>query len=239
MRCVGRRGEGEVKKSHSGGMKRWRMLFQGRDMYAGRCDENKGRYKSIKNKARKAVSKATREKALAGLKNYPHGMFRLVRGLNTDSIAVEGGRCMRGSDGKLCFSEKERGKLWKDYMERIKNKEDDRDHNVEGDAVEVPVVCVSREEVLQALSEMKIEKAPGPSEVSLELIAASGGVWIQVMAEICQRVLDGFGMPVEWALSIVVSFFKEKGDFRNCSCYRAVKLLGRKDVRKKVFFFVC
>ena len=30
---------------------------------------------------------------------------------------------------------------------------------------------------------MKTEKAPGPSEVSLELIAASGVVGIQVMAE--------------------------------------------------------
>ena len=33
---------------------------------------------------------------------------------------------------------------------------------------------------------MKTEKAPGPSEVSLELIFASGGVGIQVMTDICQ-----------------------------------------------------
>ena len=33
--------------------------------------------------------------------------------------------------------------------------ENDWDHNVKGDAVEGPVVCVGREEVLQALSEMK------------------------------------------------------------------------------------
>ena len=26
---------------------------------------------------------------------------------------------MRVSDGKLCVSEKERGKVWQDYMERI------------------------------------------------------------------------------------------------------------------------
>ena len=32
-------------------------------------------------------------------------------------------------------------------------------------------------------------------------------------------------MPAEWALSIVVLIFKGKGDIRNCSCYRAVKLL--------------
>ena len=48
------------------------------------------------------------------------------------------------------------------------------DHNVEGCAVEGPVVCVSREDVLQALNEMQTGKAPGPSEVSLEMIAASG-----------------------------------------------------------------
>ena len=44
-------------------------------------------------------------------------MFMLVKGLNTDSNEVEGGRCMSGSDEKLCFSEKERGKVWKDYIE--------------------------------------------------------------------------------------------------------------------------
>ena len=59
---------------------------------------------------------------------------------------------MRGSDGKLCFSEKERGKVWKDYMERMMNEENGRDHNVEGDEVEGPVVHVSREEVQKALN---------------------------------------------------------------------------------------
>ena len=64
---------------------------------------------------------------------------------------------------------------------------------------------------------MKTEKAPGPSEASLELIAASGGVGIQVMAEICQKVLFGFGMSAEWALSIMVPIFKGKVDIRSCS----------------------
>ena len=104
---------------------------------------------------------------------------------------------------------------------------------MEGDAVEGPIVCVSREEVHQALNEMKTGKAPGPSEVSLELIYFSGGVGIQVMAEICQRVLDIFGIPVVWAPSIVVPIFKGNCDIRNCSFYRAVKLRehGRKVVK--------
>ena len=67
---------------------------------------------------------------------------------------------LNARDVKLCFSEKERGKVWKDYMERIMNGENDWDHNVEGDAVEGPVVRVNREEVIQVLIEMKTRKAP-------------------------------------------------------------------------------
>ena len=37
------------------------------------------------------------------------------------------------------FNEKERGKAWKNYMDRIMYEENDWDHNVE-DAVEGPVV---------------------------------------------------------------------------------------------------
>ena len=65
-------------------------------------------------------------------------MFRLENGLKTDSKEVAG-RCMRGSDEKLCFSEKERGNVWKDYMEWIMNEQNDWDYNVEEDSVEGPV----------------------------------------------------------------------------------------------------
>ena len=68
-------------------------------------------------------------------------MLRLVKGLKTDCKEVEGGRCMRESDGKLCFYEKERGKIWNDYMERIINDENEWDHNMEAVG---PVVYLSR-----------------------------------------------------------------------------------------------
>ena len=92
----------------------------------------------------------------------------------------------------MCFSEKGRVEVWKDYVERIMNKENDRDHNVEGDAVECPLDCVCRDEVVQVINRMKSVKAPGPSDVSLELISPSGEVGFMVMTELCQRVLDGF-----------------------------------------------
>ena len=47
------------------------------------------------------------------------------------------------------------------------------------------------------------------------------------MPEICQKVLDGFGMPAEWSLGIVVPIFNGLGlgDIRNCRWHSAVKLL--------------
>ena len=77
------------------------------DAHKAMCQDNtqknKRRYEGMKNEAKKAVSKATREKAvevLAELQNCPNGMHRLVNGLKTDSKEHDG-----GSDGKLCFSE--------------------------------------------------------------------------------------------------------------------------------------
>ena len=52
---------------------------------------------------------------------------------------------MRGNDGKLCLGENERVKFWRHYMHRIMNEENVWCHNMEGDAVESKVVCVSRE----------------------------------------------------------------------------------------------
>ena len=126
------------------------------------------------------------EQALTELQYSPNGMFRQVKGLKIDSKEVNGGMCMRGSYGKLCFSEKERGKVWMDYMEGIMNEENDWDCNVEVDAIEGVGVCVRIEEVLQALNEMKTGIASGLPKVSLRLIAAIGAVRIQVMADICQ-----------------------------------------------------
>ena len=75
------------------------------------------------------------------------------------------------------------------------NEENEWDQNAQADLVEGPVERVSREEVVKTLEKMKAGKAPGPSEVSVEMIAASGEIGIDVMVELCQNVLGGRGMP--------------------------------------------
>ena len=72
---------------------------------------------------------------------------------------------MKGSDGRLSFSEKERGKVCKEHMERIMNEENEWDQKVEADLVEGLVERVSREEVVKTIREMKAGKGAGTSEV--------------------------------------------------------------------------
>ena len=88
------------------------------------------------------------------------------------------------SDGKLYFNENEGDSVWKDHMERITYEENVWYHNVERNSIEA--VCASRDEAVRSLDEMKAGKALGPSDVSLDLIAASMEVGFQVMVELCQ-----------------------------------------------------
>ena len=53
---------------------------------------------------------------------------------------------------------------------------------------------------------------------------ASGKFGVGVLKKLCQRVLEGKGMPEEWKTSVVVPIFKGKGDVMDCGAYRGVKL---------------
>ena len=79
-------------------------------------------------------------------------LFKLVKSMKKDGKDVEGGRCMRGSNGRLNFSEKDRGKVWKEHMERIMNEENEWDQNVKAELAEGTVERVSREEVVTVIT---------------------------------------------------------------------------------------
>ena len=116
---------------------------------------------------------------------------------------------------------------------------------METDVVEGPVKKVARNEIVEAMQTMKSGKATGPSEVSVDIIFASGEIGMKVMMELCQRVLDGREMPDEWKTSVIVPIFKGKGDVMSCELYRGVKLLEqamkllKKYKVEKDFIYLC
>ena len=51
------------------------------------------------------------------------------------------------------------------------------------------------------------------------MILASGDVGIGVLMKHCQNILDGKGMPADWATSVAIHIFKGKGDIMNCGMH--------------------
>ena len=63
----------------------------------------------------------------------------------------------------------------------------------------------------------------GASEA--EIILPSADVGINVLMKLCQKMLEGNGIPADWTTSVGIPIFKGKGDIMNCGMYRGVKLL--------------
>ena len=92
-----------------------------KEMCKSGTEANKARYKNMKNRAKKVVVKTMKEVAERELSEHLNKVFKLVKSVKKDGKDVEGGRCMRSSDGRLNFTDKDRGKVWKEHMQRIMN----------------------------------------------------------------------------------------------------------------------
>ena len=73
--------------------------------------------------------------------------------------------------------------------------------------VEGSIVREMSKEIMEAFKYLKIGKVPGLTEVYAEIILASGDVEIRALMEHCQRILDGKGMPEDWATSVAIHIF--------------------------------
>ena len=90
-----------------------KAIQQKRVAYIKMCEnqskENKAKYKNIKN-LNKVVANSMRKEAkkeLTKLNKKPNNIFTLVKFMKKDRKDIEGGRCMKGKDGRLGFSEKD------------------------------------------------------------------------------------------------------------------------------------
>ena len=83
-----------------------------------RSEENKAKYKNTKRRTKKVVAKSMRkeaEKKLTKMNKKPNNIFTLVKFMKKDGKDIEGGRCMRGKDGKFGFSKKDEKNMKKSH----------------------------------------------------------------------------------------------------------------------------
>ena len=122
---------------------------------------------------------------------------------------MHGGGDKKDKDGKIVMNEKDRGKLWKEHMEKILNVKNELGQMAEADMVEGPVEGVTYEQAMKAMNKMKLGKAAGPSKVNMDMII-SNGKFVVIMKKLSQRILDGEYVSEEWKMRVVVPIFKGK-----------------------------
>ena len=84
---------------------------------------------------------------------------------------------------------------------------------------------ISKEEVRQAIQDLKVRKAAGPSGVTAEMIKAAGEQAVDWLTSICNRIVKEEAIPESWQMSELVPIYKGKGDVLECSSSRGIKLL--------------
>ena len=197
-------------------------------------NENKEAYKAAKKVAKKAVREAMEDESRKVVEEIEDGinaangknkLFRMARQHAKEKKDIVGGQCIMNNEGRLCVDIEDKKKVWKDYMEKLLNEENAWDGIIPDVINDGEVGEITPEEVKVALRQMKSGKACGISGVSTEMLVHSGEVGIEVLTDICNKILNGSRLPCDWTRSILVPLYKGKGDPKECGSYRGIKLL--------------
>ena len=141
-------------------------------------------------------------------------LYRLARQRDRAGKDVQHVRVIKDENGNVMVNSKGVLKRWKEYFEKLMNKENNRDSRTEeAEVVDKEVNCVSREEVKNALRRMKKGKAVGSDELPVEVWKCMGNMGIKFLTRLFNRLLVGEQMPEEWGRSVLIPIYKTKGTY--------------------------
>ena len=88
------------------------------------------------------------------------------------------------------MSEEQVSDRWREYFEKLLNEENEWNDELSAEYVEGPADMISKEEVRQAIQDLKVRKAAGPSGVTGEMIKA-----VDWLTSICNRIVKEEAIP--------------------------------------------
>ena len=80
-----------------------------------------------------------------------------------DITDITGTKCLKGDNGELLVSEEQVSGRWREYFEKLLNEENEWNDELSAEYVEGPADMIIKEEVRQAIQDLKAKKAAGPS----------------------------------------------------------------------------
>ena len=85
---------------------------------------------------------------------------------------------------------------------------------------------IKREEVVEAIANLKNGKAAGVDGISAEMLKYGGESIIEWMHRICQLAWEQERVPGDWTEAVIIPIYKGKGDKNECGSYRGISLLS-------------
>lgn len=197
---------------------------------ASKKDDDYSAYRKLRQKAKQEVAIAKRiyYKNLTEKMNKKEGInavYRMAKVGNRERQDVVRVNCIKDSKGQIVIDPEEREKVWREYMEKLLNEENNWDGDVAASINEAEVEYITKVEVIEALKKMKTGKAAGFSNVVTEMLRAAGVWGIEKMTELFNMIIRNKQIPEDWEKSIILPIYKGKGDPVDCGSYRAIKLL--------------
>ena len=124
---------------------------------------------------------------------------------------------------------------WKEYMEKLINEQNERDHRISAAVNEGPADCIRINEVAAAMKKMK--RQAGLSGLVAELTQDTWDIGTQWISDLCNGIVKEGCITEDWKSNVVLSIYKGKGDQKEHGSNRGIKLLtcyesGGKDLQQ-------
>ena len=125
----------------------------------------------------------------------------------------------------MSMSEDSKQKAWLEHYQRLLNVEFDwnPDHLSYQPLVEAPPIPITIDMVKKAISQMKAGKAPGPSDIVVEMILAAGDMGAFMIHDLATAIICDGKVPSDWEQSFIVCLYKGKGNALERGNYRSLK----------------
>ena len=138
--------------------------------------------------------------------------FRIARQMAREGRDVISMGCMKKDAGNVVSGADGMKNIWRKYMEKLLNVENDWDGEVDCPEVMWPHCFILEEEVAAAIKGLKMEKAAGPTGVVSEMMKAAGGFCSRWMIDLINNIVKEGCISDDCRKNILVPVYKGKGD---------------------------
>jgi Reverse transcriptase (RNA-dependent DNA polymerase) len=199
-----------------------------------RSDENIQKYKEASRNTKKAVREA-RGQAYTELyrklytKEGENVVYKMAKFWERKTRYFNQVKCIKDEADRLLVKDEEIKNKWREYFDKIFNDESEKTAIELDDSIDTNrrfVRRIQESDVKEALKKMKICKALGPDDISIEVWRCLEDIAIVWLTKLFNIIFRSDKMPDEWRRSILVPIFKNKGDIQSCTNYRGIKLMS-------------